>query len=88
MAQLTILTTFAPIVEEVAIRDNEYGVARNGLYCRSAVVLGVRTFGTGSLLILIVAVPAGPTVVVVFDGFACGMMRRAPILSAIRLPRI
>ena len=87
MAQLTIFTTFAPIVEEVATRDNECGVAHNGLYCRSAVMLGVRTFGTGSQLILIVPVTARPTVVVIFDGFACGMPR-APFLSAIRLPRV
>ena len=70
MAQLTILTTFAPIVEEVATRNNECGVAHNGLYCHSAVMLGVRTFGTGSPLILVVAVAARPTVVVEFDGFA------------------
>ena len=87
MAQLKILTTFGHIVEEVATRDNECGVAHNGLYCRSAVMLGVRTLGTGSPLILIVAVAARPTVLVVFDGFACGMPQ-APFLSAIRLPRI
>ena len=58
MAQLTIPTTFAHIVEEVAARNDECGVAHNGLYCRIAVMLGVRTLGTGSPLILIVAVRA------------------------------
>ena len=61
-------------------------IAHNGLFCRSAVMLGVRTFETGSPLILIVALAARPTVVVV-DDVACGMPR-APFLSAIRLRRI
>ena len=80
MPQLTMISTFAPVEEELAARDDECRVARGGLFRCSTMLLGMLVLGAvfpliligGTMLPLVLAsaVAANPLVVVVANSFA------------------
>ena len=47
MPQLTVISAFAPVEEEVVARDDECRVARTGLFRCSTMLLGMLVFGGG-----------------------------------------